>query len=139
MAIKLSNNTFTIIPEGKTNFKIAEVNYDETFGKMTITLVTKEGLKQVERYNLLNNNGEYNDGAIKAFSYFSRTAMLNANIEEINPKDLVGKFITATVVHTKAPSNKDANKTVTFVNLKGYEMCRGFDVPSKAPVDIDVF
>ena len=135
MAIKLSENTFVLIPEGKHTFKVTEVKYDKDFGKMEITLVTAEGLKQVERYTLLNNNGEYNEKAINAFSYFARIVMHNLKMEEIEEQDLVGKFVSAEVAHTKQPNKNDPTKTVTFVNLKNYEMASGFDSDKKADID----
>lgn len=135
MAIQLSKETFVIIPEGRRTFKIIEIKYDSDFGKMTIALVTAEGMKKIERYTLLNNEGEYNEKAVNAFSYFARIAMGNLQLEEIEEQDLVGKFISAEVVHTKVPSNEDPQKTVTFVNLKNYEMASGFDSTTKADID----
>lgn len=136
MAIKLSNSpTFVIIPEGRHTFKINEAKYDEDFGKMEITLVTADGMKQVERFTLLDNNGEYNEKAINAFSYFARVATGNLALEEIEAKQLVGCYINAEVAHTKVPSNKDPQKTVTFVNLKNYEMAKGFNSEKKSEFD----
>ena len=51
--IKLSDSTFTLIPEGRHIFKITKVEYKEDFGKMNITLVTADGSKQVERFGYL--------------------------------------------------------------------------------------
>lgn len=136
MAIKLSNApTFVIIPEGRHTFKITEVNYKQDFGKMEINLVTAEGMKQTERYTLLNNNGEYNEKAINAFSYFARMATGNMALEEIEAEQLVGCFISAEVVHTKQPNKNDPQKTVTFVNLKNYEVAKGFDSDKKTAID----
>ena len=137
MAIKLSNSpTFVIIPEGRHTFKITNVNYNQDFGKMEITLVTSEGMKQTERYNLFNNNGEYNEKAINAFSYFARVATGNMALEEIEAEQLVGCFINAEVVHTKQPNKNDPQKIVTFVNLKNYEVAKGFETaPKKSEFD----
>lgn len=136
MAITLSKNTFVIIPEGRHTFKVVEVNYNKDFGKMEIKLVTADGLKQTERFTLLDQNGEYIEKAIDAFSFFARTVMQNANMEEIEEQELVGKFINAEVVHTKQPNRNDPTKTVTFVNLKNYEMASGFENNN---ADIDSF
>lgn len=126
MAIKLSENTFTVIPEGKHVFKIVEVNYDADFGKMEIQLVTEDGLKQTERFMLIDQTGEYNSKALSAFSYFARTAMNKPNLDEIEERDLVGKYIAAEAVHTKTPSKNDPSKIMSFVNLKNYEPAAGF-------------
>ena len=136
MAIQLSKNTFVIIPEGRHTFKIVAAKYDKDFGKMEISLVTSEGMKQTERFILLNNNNEYNEKAINAFSYFARVATGNMALEEIETEELVGCFISAEVVHTKQPNRNDPQKTVTFVNLKNYEVAKGFETNNKN-ADID--
>ena len=38
--IKLTESSFVIIPEGEHIFKVTEINYDEDFGKMEVTLTT---------------------------------------------------------------------------------------------------
>ena len=58
MAIKLVETGFSIIPEGAYIFKIVEVEYKQDFGKMIVTLATKKGMKQIERYSLVKSNGE---------------------------------------------------------------------------------
>jgi hypothetical protein len=113
--IPLSNG-FTLIPEGTYVFKIVKVTYDETFGKMEISMVTPEGLRHTERYSLLDANGEINEGALNAFSYFAKTALNNYTISDIDEQDLVGKFIRAEVVHNTQTSRK-TGKQMTFANL----------------------
>lgn len=142
--IKLSEGGFTPIPEGEHIFKIVKSNYDEDFGKLEIEMVTQSGQKHIERFNLINNEGEVNEGALNAFSYFAKTALNNFNLDEIDHTDIEGCYIKATVVHNKQPSNKDPNKTVTFVNLKEYSVASGFEdkpdvkVPSNpGGIDLD--
>jgi hypothetical protein len=125
--IKLSEGGFTLIPEGEHIFKIVKSNYDEDFGKLEIEMVTQSGQKHVEGFRLINNEGEVNEGALNAFSYFAKTALNNFNLDEIDHADIEGCYIKATVVHNKQPSNKDPNKTVTFANLKGYSAASGFE------------
>ena len=79
--LKLSESGFTLIPEGTTTFKIVEVEYKEDFGKLTVTMQTKSGSKHTERFTLLNNKGEINEGAVKAFSFFAKTALNNFSLE----------------------------------------------------------
>ena len=79
--IKLSEGGFTLIPEGVTTFKIVDVEYKEDFGKMKVTLQTKSGTKHIEQFTLLDKNGEVNDGALKAFSYFAKTALNNYELD----------------------------------------------------------
>ena len=66
---------FTLIPEGTHVFKITEVNYKEDFGKMEVVMQTAKGQKHIERFSLLNKDGEPNQGGLNAFSYFAKTAL----------------------------------------------------------------
>jgi len=136
--IKLSEGGFTPIPEGEHIFKIVKSNYDEDFGKLEIEMVTQSGQKHVERFHLINNEGEVNEGALNAFSYFAKTALNNFNLDEIDHTDIEGCYIKATVVHNKQPSNKDPNKIVTFVNLKEYSVASGFEDKPDNPGGIDL-
>ena len=95
--IKLTESSFVIIPEGEHIFKVTEINYDEDFGKMEVTLTTAEGLTMTETYNLLTADGETNDKAYNAFSFFAKTALNNFTLDEIDTDDLIGCYIKATV------------------------------------------
>lgn len=120
MAMIPLTNTFTICPEGVHTFKITQVEYDETFGKMKIELVTDEKIKVYERFSLMNQDGTYNDKACGAFSFFAKTALNildRTDITEVDPNTLVGRYIKAEVVHSKVPSNNDPAKIMTFVNV----------------------
>ncbi|MBS6063987.1 MAG: hypothetical protein KH972_08950 [Peptostreptococcaceae bacterium] len=120
-------NGFVLIPEGEYIFKIDEVKNDEDFGKIEIKLVTSDGLKHTERFSLKNADDTYNEGALGAFSYFCKTAMNDFSMEDIDPDELVGHFISAEVVHNKQPNRKDPTKTVTFANLGDKSPAEGFD------------
>ena len=115
MAWKLSEGGFTVVPEGEHIFKITEVNWDEDFGKLELTLETANGYKHIERFTLLDQNGEVNEKANNAYSFFARTALNNPSLDEIEHTDLVGCYIAAVVTHDVKPSTKDPAKTVTFV------------------------
>lgn len=118
---------FTVIPEGKHVFRIYDVKYDEDFGKIEIKMVTANGSTHMERYSILNQNGEYNEGALNAFSYFAKTALNNFDIEDVDPAELINHYVRAEVVHAKAPSTKDPTKTVIFANLGDKSPADGFD------------
>ena len=141
--IKLSESNYTVIPEGRHIFKITEVEYKADFGKMNITLVTADGNKQVERYTLITKDGEVNEKALNAFSFFARQALNNPSLSgEIDENDLVGCYVDAEVTHQVLPSNKNPQKTVTFANLTDYKPASGFKnsaAASKSVVDIDDF
>lgn len=118
---------FSIIPEGEYVFRIYEVNHDENFGKIEIKLINAKGQTMTERFTLMQQDGEYNERALSAFSYFAKTAMNNFDMEDVEPKDLVNHYIRAEVVHTESPSKKNPNKTVTFANLGDKYPADGFD------------
>lgn len=125
--IKLSEGGFTLIPEGTTTFKIVAVEYKEDFGKMNIEMQTKSGQKHTERFSLLKKDGEINEGALKAYSYFAKTALNNFSIDEIDDQDLVGCYITATVKHEEYEYEKDGEKkSGKNARLNDYAVAVGF-------------
>lgn len=125
--IKLTEGGFSLIPEGTTTFKIVAVEYKEDFGKMTVDMQTKSGQKHTERFSLLKNNGEVNEGALKAFSYFAKTALNNFQLDEIDEQDIVGCYITATVKHEEYEYEKDGEtKSGKSARLNDYAVAVGF-------------
>lgn len=135
--IKLTEG-YTPIPEGPHIFKITKSTYDEDYGKLEVELVTAEGMKHTERYSLINDLGEINEGANKAFSFFAKTALNNFNLEEIDTDDIVGCYVEANVKHDIQPSTKDPVKNVTFIQLKDLKPASGFKATENtdsAPVE----
>lgn len=130
--IKLTESSFTLIPEGVTTFKIVKVEYKEDFGKMQVSLQTKSGAKHTERFSLLNKDGEINEGALKAFSFFAKTALNNFSLDEIDEQDLVGCYIKATVKHEEYESNKEPGKMLKSARLNNYEVAIGFTTEQEA-------
>ncbi len=124
--LKLSEGGFSLIPEGVTTFKIVSVDYKEDFGKMRIEMQTKNGAKHYETFSLLTKDGEINEGANKAFSFFAKTALNNYTLDEIDDQDLVGCYITATVVHEEFESNKEPGKMLKSERLKDWAVAVGF-------------
>lgn len=125
--IKLSEGGFSLIPEGTTTFKIVGVEYKEDFGKMTIDMQTKDGKKHTEKFSLLKSNGEANEGALKAFSYFAKTALKNFQLDEIDHEDIIGCYITATVKHEEYEYEKDGEtKRGKSARLNDYAVAVGF-------------
>ena len=118
---------FTLIPEGEHVFRIYEVKEDEDFGKIEVKMVNAQGATHTERFSLMRQDGEYNEGALNACSYFARTAFNDYGKEDIEPLDLVGHYIKGVIEHTKLPSNKDPDKTVTFANITEKYPADGFD------------
>ena len=118
---------FTLIPEGTCVFRIYDASYDEEFGKIEIKLVNAAGMTYTERFSIKDKNDELNEKVLNAFSYFAKTAMNDYSLEDVDPSELIDHFICAEVVHTKLPSNKDPNKTVTFANLGDKSPAEYFD------------
>lgn len=131
--IKLSKGGYTPIPKGEHIFKITKSTYDEDFGKVEIDMVTVDGKKHIERFSLIRNDGEINEGALNAFSYFAKTALNNFNVEEIDPKDLEGCYMRCVVDHDTQPNKNDPSKTVTFVRLGEKYAASGFDTTVETP------
>jgi hypothetical protein len=129
--IKLSSGGFTLIPEGVTTFKIVGVDYNEDFGKLKIELQTKTGVKHTEQFMLTNSNGEVNEGALKAFSYFAKTALNQYQLDEIDETDLIGCYITATVKHEEFESNREPGKMLKSARLSDYAVAVGFGSDDK--------
>lgn len=122
---------FTLIPKGTHVFQIVKVNYKEDFGKMEVTMQLVTGQKHVERFSLLNKDGEPNEGGLNAFSYFAKTALNDFSLTEIDHENLVGHFIRCEVDHEEVESNRTPGKMLKFVRLGDKEPADGFD---EAPV-----
>lgn len=128
--MKLSESTFSLIPEGSTIFKVMEVDdskYDD-FGKLSVKLQTAKGETHVETFTLVKANGDLNEGALKAWSYFARVCLNNFQADEIDTQDIVGCYIQATVKHEKYTRTKGdkAGTEGTSVRLNDYTTATGF-------------
>ena len=123
---------FQIMPEGEQVLKITKAEYDEDFGKATFTLTNAKGQTCQERFGLLNQDNTPNERALNAFSFFAKTAMNNFDLEDIDPVELVGRYIRAEVIHNKVESRNEPGKMKTFVNLGSKSPADGFDgVPAE--------
>ena len=118
---------FALVPEGTHVFRIYNVEYDQTFGKVVVHLVTAKGITHREYFGLIGKDGAMNEGACNAFSFFAKTAMDNFALEEIDHTDLVNHYIKANAKHTVMESTTEPGKTKTFVNLNNYEVAHEFD------------
>ena len=142
--MKLSESAFKVIPEGVTVFKVMEVDDSkyEDFGKLAIKLQTAKGETHTENFTLIKNNGELNEGALKAWSYFARTCLNNFQADEIDTQDIVGCYIQATVKHEKYTRTKGdkAGQEATAVRLNDYAPASAFaGAKAQAAVEEDDF
>jgi hypothetical protein len=129
--IQLTKSTYSVIPEGEHVFLISTAEYDEDFGKVTFEMVTASGQKHTEIFSLIKADGEINEGAHNAFSYFAKVALNDFNVDEIDPQDLVGCYMRCVVSHDVRPHKNDPNRTVTFVRLGDKFPADGFQNESK--------
>ena len=127
MAIIPMTSGFTICPEGKHIFRIYKVDYNADFGKLAVYLVNAKGVTHIERFSLMNQDGSMNDKACNVFSFFSKTALNNFELAEIDHTDLVNRYIGGEIVHTTSPSRNDPTKTMTFANITTKWVADGFD------------
>ena len=119
---------FSLIPEGTHVFQITAVNYKEAFGKMEVTMQTQGGSKHIERFSLLKANGEPNEGALNAFSYFAKTALNDFSLTEIDHEDLLGCFIECDIEHDVQPNKNKPDTTITFARLADKRPSDGWEV-----------
>lgn len=124
---------FTLIPEGEHVFKITSIKYDEDFGKMEVRMSTKNGAVHTERFNMLNNDGTMNDGALRAFGFLAQNALNDFSEREIDEQELVGHYVKAEVRHVKGQNANDRGEYPTFVNLGRKSPASGFE--GEAPVE----
>ena len=138
--IKLTEGGFSIIPEGVTTFKVVEVDDSkyEDFGKLAVKLQTADGKTHVERFSLVKKGGELNEGALKAWSYFTRTCLNNYQLDEIDTQDIVNCYITATVSHEDYSYVKDGeNKSGKSARLNDYTVAIGFSAKEDPTEDTE--
>ena len=138
--MKLSESSFTMIPEGSHVFKVMEVDDSkyEDFGKIAVKLQTAKGETHVETFTLVKSNGDLNEGALKAWSYFARVCLNNFQADEIDTQDIVGCYIQATVKHetyTRTKGDK-AGTEGKAVRLNDYTTASGF-VGREDNLDVD--
>lgn len=141
--MKLSESTFSLIPEGSTIFKVVEVDDSKyaDFGKLAVKLQTAKGETHTENFTLVKANGELNEGALKAWSYFARVCLNNFQADEIDTQDVVGCYIQATVKHEKyiRKNGDKAGTEGTAVRLNDYTTASGFaDKGAQADEDEDL-
>lgn len=137
---------YSIVPEGVHIFRVDSIDYKEVYGKMEVVLVTKDGIKHTERYGLMDDKGQTNQGAMNAFSYFAKCALNNFDAVEIDLDDLIGRYIEASVTHEQVPKrNGKPGEMSTFARLGDKAPASGFDPapqaseerPSKPTYDLD--
>ena len=111
----------------------------EDFGKLAVKMQTAKGETHTENFTIIKANGELNEGALKAWSYFARTCLNNFQADEIDTQDIVGCYIKATVKHetyTRTKGDKAGTEGVS-VRLNDYATAIGFGAKTEDPVDTE--
>lgn len=99
--IALSQGGYKLVSEGTHTFTVKEVKYEEDFGKVQLRMETEKGEKHTEFFTFTDN-----DKALFAFTMTAKVLMQDNNITDIDPDDLVGKSMIATVEHETSASGK---------------------------------
>ena len=140
MKMKLNKGGFQLIPEGTYIFKVIDVDtskYDK-FGKLAILLQTKDGRQHTETFTLTNAQGDVNEGAVKAFSYFAHVCLNDFQVEDFDTNDLIGRFIRAEIVHRKSDRiNENTGKPYINANLDDKEPALGYESSEGDGDDLD--
>lgn len=124
--IKLTSG-YSVVSEGTHIFKITDVEYKPDFGKLNVTMVTKDGQKHIERFSLIKADGSANEGAYNAFSYFAKVVLQNFDLDEIDPEQLVGHFIECDVTHDVQENKNKPGQTITFTRLGDKRQSDGWE------------
>lgn len=85
-------------------------------------------------------NGQDNQGALNAFSYFAKCALNNFDATDIDTDDLIGRYIECEVTHDVQPKqNGKPGETITFIRLGNKAPASGFEgEEAEEPVEEEV-
>jgi len=140
---------FSLMPEGDYVFKIVEAEYKEDFGKIKITMENEAGKKHFENFTIVDAKGNVNDAASGAFSALAKTAMDDNTLTDIDPEELVGKYLKGLIAHreytatdgtvkkstTKAPGtwweHPDESEIAQYESVRSAKKTE-----NKAPIDL---
>lgn len=108
---------FKLMSEGEHLLKVVDVEDNMDFGKVNIKLKDAEGESITNRFILKKASGDWNEGALNAFSFFVKTVMNDYTLKSIEPKEMIGHFVIADIIYTKQVNRNDESKTITFANI----------------------
>lgn len=140
MAIKLSQSNGMFIKEAgkKVLLQITKANYDQEFGKVELEFKNERGEIINENYNLMANDGSINEPALKAFSYFTRVAMGDWGVQEVEEEELIGKWLRADIKMTKGSKPDKEGNAIYFANIEKIYMITDDDVDYIADAGLDM-
>ena len=62
--IQMTNNNFTVCPEGRHVFRIYKVDFNPDFGKVVVYMVNAQGITHRENFGLMRADGSMNEEQI---------------------------------------------------------------------------
>ena len=68
---------------------------------MSFTLENVKGQSCQERFGLLNQDNTPNEKALGVFSFFAKTATNDFDLVDVDPVELIGRYIRAEVITTR--------------------------------------
>lgn len=105
---------FKMLDEGTYIFKILSASFDEIKDSVTVKLVTQDGEKHTEFFNLVKNNDEVNDFQVKHIIRLCATALNDDGLKK-QPfdtdvlTDIEGKYFQGTIQHSTYNGKSRAN------------------------------
>lgn len=105
---------FKLLDEGSYIFKILSANFDEMKDSVVVKLVTQDGEKHTEFFNLVKANGEVNDFQVKHIIRLCATALDDEALKR-EPFDtdilekIEGKFFQGSIQHSTYNGKTRAN------------------------------
>lgn len=109
MAMVKLTGGFTLMDEGEQVLRIYGVDHNESKDTITVHLINAQAQTMREVFRLKKANGEVNEGAMNAFSYFAKVASGDFELTELDTQELVNCYIRTEVVHNEHNGNTYAN------------------------------
>lgn len=112
-----SNGTFISQPGKNVLLVVTKSKYDQEYGKVEMTLENENGEIVSNNFGLIDNDGSINEGALKAFSYFSRVAVGDWGRDDIEDEELIGCFVRADIEMVEGKKEGREGKKMEFANI----------------------
>lgn len=112
-----SNGAFISQPGKNVLLVVTKSKYDQEYGKVEMTLENENGEIVSNNFGLIDNDGSINDGALKAFSYFSRVAVGDWGRDDIEDEELIGCFVRADIEMVKGKKEDKNGNIMEFANI----------------------
>lgn len=131
--VEQENKNFEIIPEGRDVFYIADVECDDNFNKVTLTIVNRQGIKCLQNFSFNKADGTYNTVALGIYNRIAKAALDLPIGKQYDDNDLKGKYFEATVQHKEskgvAKTGKYAGQERTYTNIQFNDLAHATGFP----------